>query len=308
MTLVPTKRIMPSETLPGARRAAETVHDLEVPDLSFGRLAAPPKRQNVNHEGPPSPNQMVRQTPRYAIRRPLLAIPLLVDGSPDWDHRCLGTSLDVSVEGLAVELATDSELPTLAAMLVLQETASGHLCVGVEVCDSTRTAACRLRLGTRFGGFARRSSLKPENLYTLGSESRMAWIFGSAIGRNFWRSGPPFGVLTPVLWDRVQVCPRCQGLPRFCRGCSSCGSGHVANDRLIHHFACAHVAPVADFEKGGDLVCPKCRTRHMIVGSDYEYAVGPFHCGDCHWTAAELQQVAQCLRCEPRAFSVLPGP
>src|SRR5204863_524990 len=73
------------------------------------------------------------------------------------------------------------------------------------------------------------------------------------------------GVLTPVLWDRIQVCPRCHGMPRYRKGCRSCGSVKVTNERLIHHFACAHVAPVSDFEKSGELVCPKCRMRRMIV-------------------------------------------
>ena len=60
------------------------------------------------------------------------------------------------------------------------------------------------------------------------------------------------------------------------------GSVKVTNERLIHHFACAHVAPVSDFEKGGELVCPKCRMRRMIVASDFEYANGPYRCADCH--------------------------
>jgi hypothetical protein len=108
------------------------------------------------------------------------------------------------------------------------------------------------------------------------------------------------GVLQPVLQDRVQLCPKCHGLPTFRQGCSMCGSSHVTRDQLIHHYACAHVGFASDFEARGELMCPKCRTRRLIIGADYEYCPGSYRCLGCHWSDAELQQVAQCLRCEFR--------
>src|SRR5262249_8047624 len=38
----------------------------------------------------------------------------------------------------------------------------------------------------------------------------------------------------------------------------------------------------------------------LIVASDFEYANGPFRCEDCHWSSTDLEQVAQCLRCDLR--------
>ena len=71
----------------------------------------------------------------------------------------------------------------------------------------------------------------------------------------------------------------------------------MAAVRLIHHFACAHVGPICDFETSEGLVCPKCRRRRLVVGSDFEYQAGASRCLDCHWSGSELEQVGQCLRC-----------
>jgi CheY-like chemotaxis protein len=109
-----------------------------------------------------------------------------------------------------------------------------------------------------------------------------------------WESN---GRLQKVLLDRLQVCPQCRSLPTFRFGCSTCGSGCVTNDRMIHHFACAHVGEARDFDEDGELVCPKCRVRQLVVGADFEHLTGPYRCLECDWTAAELEHVAHCLGC-----------
>jgi hypothetical protein len=60
------------------------------------------------------------------------------------------------------------------------------------------------------------------------------------------------------------------------------------------------VGRVADFESEGGLVCPKCRQRHLIVASDFDYVMGPYSCGDCHWSNVKPEEVAQCLGCQFR--------
>jgi CheY-like chemotaxis protein len=105
------------------------------------------------------------------------------------------------------------------------------------------------------------------------------------------------GTLKRVLLDRVQKCPDCRALPTFRFGCSSCGSGQVTNDRLIHHFACAYAGPVSEFEETEELVCPKCRARNLVVGADFEYLNGPYSCLACDWTSTELEHIGHCLKC-----------
>jgi CheY-like chemotaxis protein len=121
--------------------------------------------------------------------------------------------------------------------------------------------------------------------------------FSYGVSASLLRAWASDGTLQKVLLDRVQVCPQCLSLPTFRFGCSSCGSGCVTNDRMIHHFACAHVGPARDFDEDGELVCPKCRARQLVVGADFEHLTGPYHCLDCDWSDVELEHVAHCLGC-----------
>jgi hypothetical protein len=105
------------------------------------------------------------------------------------------------------------------------------------------------------------------------------------------------GIMRPMLFDWILACPECQGLPTFRMGCPNCGSSRLGRSQLIHHFACAHVGFVPDFEGDGEIVCPKCRTRRLVVGTDFEYLGGPHRCIDCKWSGTELVQVAQCVAC-----------
>jgi hypothetical protein len=105
------------------------------------------------------------------------------------------------------------------------------------------------------------------------------------------------GVLQETVIDRIQLCPKCEGFPTFRQGCRKCGSARFDTDRLIHHFPCAHVGPVADFETSRGLVCPKCRTRHIVAGTDFEYLTGQYHCLECHAKDTELEAIGHCLRC-----------
>jgi len=109
-----------------------------------------------------------------------------------------------------------------------------------------------------------------------------------------------FGVLQPYLHDRVIVCPDCLAVPTIRHGCRSCGAVHTENRQLIHHFACAHVAPIAEFEHDNRLICPKCRAKDLVVGADYEYLEGPHECSACGWSDIELDVVAQCHVCDLR--------
>jgi hypothetical protein len=254
----------------------------------------------------PMADPLVRQRPRVAYRRPVLAIPVRPDGGPDWENRMAGRTTDIGLEGIGLEFQRSLNLQTLGLVLSLAAD-SGPGCLGVDVGNSHDSDRDICHVGGQFTGFAN-EILKPENLTPRLNPRR--WQFELAYPEAILDQWAQVGILEPVLWDRVQLCPRCHGLPTFRRGCSACGSIHVKNDRLIHHFACAHVGLVAEFEgrhaasrqaaAPGDLVCPKCRTRRLIIGSDYEYMMGPYRCRDCQWTGTELEQVAQCLRCHLR--------
>ncbi len=138
-------------------------------------------------------------------------------------------------------------------------------------------------------------SLQSEYLIPVFDPQTMQYSFG--IPSALLRAWEDDGTLQRVLLDRVQKCPECLSLPTFRFGCPSCGSGCVSNDRLIHHFPCAHVADVAEFERDGQLSCPKCRAHDLVVGADFEYMNGPFRCLNCTWSATDADHIGHCVKC-----------
>ena len=78
------------------------------------------------------------------------------------------------------------------------------------------------------------------------------------------------------------------------------GSSRTDAIQLIHHFACAHVAPAFDYESSGQLVCPKCRARDLIVGTDFEHLNGPHQCLECEWSDVDVALIGECLKCGQR--------
>jgi len=100
-----------------------------------------------------------------------------------------------------------------------------------------------------------------------------------------------------VLVDRVYVCPKCESLPTFRRGCRSCGSIHIASQPLILHADCAYLGLISEFERDGRIVCPKCGMLEMPEQGGFARHNGPCRCLDCNWSDAETEVVGQCLSC-----------
>src|SRR5262249_29328265 len=150
------------------------------------------------------------------------------------------------------------ELLTRDVVVLVEKPGGGYGCAGLAVVEGSQAQPQDPRLGGRFEGAAH-ELLQPKNLTPTFSPSELAFVLPRPAA--LLEQWVELGVLARIAWDRVQVCPRCQGLPSFRVGCQACGSARLAADQLIHHFACAHVGFVADFTKGDQLICPKCRTR-----------------------------------------------
>lgn len=238
-----------------------------------------------------------RHGTRVPMHKPFTMVPLLPDGSPDWEQRAPATSRDLSASGIGLEFETPMELSSSSVVLLSQDAPGLPGAAGVEVCYQRHGVPDHLLLGGRFGGIGQ-DILEPANLTPVFRQESME--FALNLPEPVLRRWEEVGVLERRVVDRVLLCPRCQGLPTFRRGCRHCGSAFVTNDRLIHHFACAHVGFVGDFEVDGALVCPKCRTRQLVVGADFEHLTGPHRCLECQWSDTELEAVAQCLRCNLR--------
>jgi hypothetical protein len=235
---------------------------------------------------------------KFRFPKPLTFVPVRPDGSPDWSQRAVGIPLDFTADG-ELELQWDNapELPTTALIAFLQETDGTRLVTGIDIETIVAREGIGLRITGRVGGFGN-EILNPDKLTPALDTKTMTFQLG--FPEEILHQWVAVGALERVLFDKVQVCPRCQGVPTFREGCPNCGSANLENACLIHHFACAHVGLISDFESDGDLICPKCRVRHLIVASDFDYVKGPYRCLDCQWNNVEPEEVAQCLRCEFR--------
>ncbi len=140
----------------------------------------------------------------------------------------------------------------------------------------------------------------------LADEARVPTLNGEFFqyrlpyAESVYESWSRAGILKRTVLDRVLVCGKCRSVATFRFACRQCGSGRVAHKMLAHHFACAFVAPVSEFETAETLKCPNCQTKHLVAGTDFEYMPGENECDVCGWSDRELEQTGHCLNCDSR--------
>lgn len=234
-----------------------------------------------------------RKEPRYALQAAAVIFPIDADGKPG--REIAATTVDISANGIVVLAQQDSDLVPDICL------------VGVECPDGVYRYATvewrqrRLALpAIRFGGcFLRRidDPLHASRLTPRFDPQQLR--FKTTLDPTALQEWVARGILRPQLIDRVKVCPQCEALPTFREGCPQCGSALTETVPVIHHFACAHVAPASEFE-GECLSCPKCRVQNLVVGADFEYLSGPRSCRECDWNDAALAMIGECLGCGHR--------
>jgi len=98
--------------------------------------------------------------------------------------------------------------------------------------------------------------------------------------------------------DTWYVCSTCSESRIHLREvCPECGTSDVTEEELIHHFRCAYVGPVSDFDAGaGNLSCPKCGHNLNHVGVDYDKPSSIFTCRNGH-TSQNPGLNARCFTC-----------
>ncbi|TKG93760.1 hypothetical protein EYV94_16070 [Puteibacter caeruleilacunae] len=106
------------------------------------------------------------------------------------------------------------------------------------------------------------------------------------------------GLLNTTLVDKVNHCPHCSDtFLHFRESCSSCGSIDLKYEDLIHHFKCAHVAPLSDFVQGDKLCCPKCDNELRHIGIDYDKPSEITVCNTCNHQSQETNMTVHCMGC-----------
>jgi hypothetical protein len=243
-----------------------------------------------------------RHMQRRSTSRPIAVLPVLLDGSPGELQWADAYTEDVSATGIALTMPSDSTLPS-RAMVIGAESANGgpRVFATLQIVSQSCESDGFLRIGGRWAIGSSDDILTPEKLRPRVDPRSLTFVHGwSEEILNKWTR---LGVLRRYLVDRVLLCGRCDSIPSWRNGCHVCGSGRIHRDRLIHHFACAHVDRACDFETADGLQCPKCRTASLIVGSDYEFIEGPVECFDCGARGGQPTMAAMCHRCH-RRFSM----
>jgi len=227
------------------------------------------------------------------------AVPLGEDGRLDRRARHNGWLSETGDELAELTLAAnDSFFPGRSLFLMNRGNAKAPRFVGVNIKETRREERTnRLRLTVARGGVVE-DILQSEALVpALSTESLMyQYRFPQALLDDLTEEG----ALSRELLDRVLVCPKCHALPPFRLACPACGSARTCRDSLFHHFACGHVGLTETFDTSGGLRCPKCRTRNIVIGADYEELPGLHHCQDCPWEDSELEMAGHCLACDCR--------
>lgn len=99
--------------------------------------------------------------------------------------------------------------------------------------------------------------------------------------------------------DRTRHCRQCSSAhPHYFDVCPHCKSIQIDRTVALHCFTCGHVAPQADFQQDGGLICPQCHTRLRHIGVDYDRPLVQYACADCHHVFIETSVLTRCLDCD----------
>lgn len=114
------------------------------------------------------------------------------------------------------------------------------------------------------------------------------------------RLGEKQGWFNTKMIDKLHLCPTCESAHSNLRAtCTKCRSVNIQEEDLVHHFPCAHIAPISDFEKEGGhgLHCPKCDKALRHIGNDYDKPSAIYNCNDCHHTFQQPEYRSLCIDC-----------
>ena len=236
-----------------------------------------------------------RQTDRYRIAGAVCVVPVTLSGGPGRLYWCDGISVDASAGGLCVKIDSPSMVSSRFVIAGLEQP-GGRRFATLEIRHQKRVGEA-LMLGGNWVS-PTDDPLSEDRLMPTVDPGLMRFRYGlPTAALDAWQK---LGVVRSFVLDRVLLCPGCQTLPSMRHGCHRCGSGRITQDRLVHHFACAHVDAAVRFETTHGLQCPKCRTKRMIVGSDFEFIDGPLQCHDCGGSGGQPTLSLMCHRCHQR--------
>lgn len=109
------------------------------------------------------------------------------------------------------------------------------------------------------------------------------------------------GLLTSTFNDRVYLCTNCSGgFLNYREVCPQCSSSHSETEDMVHHFPCAYIGPMKDFQNTIDdgLNCPKCNKTLRHIGVDYDKPSVLHTCQSCNHKYQDYHVKAKCITCQ----------
>jgi hypothetical protein len=97
---------------------------------------------------------------------------------------------------------------------------------------------------------------------------------------------------------RTHACGKC-GSARLhvYEACPACGSAHLSEEPLVHHYRCGWQEPESKFLADRMLVCPKCHRELRHYGVDYGKPGNVSICRGCGASNAEPKPLFKCIDC-----------
>lgn len=108
------------------------------------------------------------------------------------------------------------------------------------------------------------------------------------------------GLLQGEFSDRIYQCTNCSGgYLIFREVCPTCQSTDNTSEDLIHHYPCAFIGPISDFQNELDdqLNCPKCNKGLRHIGVDYDKPSIIYTCNHCQSKFQDIHVQARCISC-----------
>jgi len=108
------------------------------------------------------------------------------------------------------------------------------------------------------------------------------------------------GLFQSEFHERVYLCNSCHsGYLNYREVCPKCNSSDANAQDLVHHFPCAYVGPIEDFQNSIDdqLDCPKCNKTLRHIGVDYDKPSVLYTCNSCHHRFQDYYTKAKCTTC-----------
>lgn len=109
------------------------------------------------------------------------------------------------------------------------------------------------------------------------------------------------GLLTSTFYDRIYLCTNCSGgFLNYREVCPQCSSSHSTTEDMVHHFPCAYIGPIKDFQNTIDdeLNCPKCNKTLRHIGVDYDKPSVLHTCQNCNHRYQDYHVKAKCISCQ----------